>query len=491
LQYFFAAVAYAESQPGVSVVSMSYLFPESAFTSNGTDAARLTQYDNELRANDVTLLAASGDFGATADYYNNGDTTVGVSYPASSPDVVAVGGTTLHLDAAGDYPGTTGSGAEVGWETGPNSGAGGGLSSIEAEPSWQKGVVPTTLDSSGQDARAVPDVAWDADPSTGVNVYTSTLSTKTDTIGWTVVGGTSIGAPQWAGLIAIVDQGRVLQGGSPLTGYDQTLPALYSLPSADFHDILTVTNPNDASLQAGPGYDEVTGLGTPVANRLVPDLVAYELPTRLAISTQPPASVTAGSGFGPSVTVEDRFGDAITDYSGSVTIALAQGPSGGILGGTLSATAVDGIATFSGLTLDLAGTGYALEATAGGLESATTSEFNVVPAAPAQLVISTQPPSAITAGDGFGLSVDAEDPFGNPTSSFDGSVTIGLATGGVGLGGTPTATAVEGVAIFSGLTLDVAGTGYALEASASGLKAATTGDFNVVPGPPAQLTISS
>ncbi len=491
LQYFCAAVQYAESQPGVSVVSMSVVFPEFTVTSNGTDDANMTQYDPDFQAANVTFLAASGDWGDTPDYYTNENTTTGVSYPASSPDVVAVGGTTLPLDANGDYPGTTGADAEVGWETNPNAGSGGGLSSAEPEPSWQEGVVPATLDPPSQDARAAPDVAWDSDPSTGVNVYTSTLNTKTNTIGWTTVGGTSIAAPQWAGLIAIVDQGRVLAGGTPLTGYDQTLPALYSLPSADFHDIVTVTNPTSASLQAGPGYDEVTGLGTPVANLLVPDLVSYEIASQVVVSTQPPSSVTAGRGFGLSVTVEDPFSNAVTDYNGSVTIALASGPNGATLGGTLTATAVDGVATFAGLTLNTAGTGYTLEATASGLKSATTSDFNVVPTAPAQLVISSEPPSSMTAGDGFGLSVAEEDPFGNPTLSFNGSVTIALASGpdAATLGGTLTATAVDGVATFSGLTLNTAGAGYALVATASGLKTATTSDVSVVPAAPAQLVI--
>ena len=156
------------------------------------------------------------------------------------------------------------------------------------------------------------------------------------------------------------------------------------------------------------------------------------------------------------------------------------------LGGTLTATAVDGVATFSGLTLNTAGTGYTLEATASGLKTATTSDFNVVPAAPTQLLISSQPPSSVTAGDGFGVSVAAEDPFGNPTPTFNGSVTIALASGpdAATLGGTLTATAVDGVATFSGLTLNTAGAGYTLEATASGLAIATTSDFNLVPAAP-------
>src|SRR5262249_43064637 len=159
---------------------------------------------------------------------------------------------------------------------------------------------------------------------------------------WSVVGGTSIAAPQWSGLIAIANEGRVRAGGTPLTGYDQTLPALYSLPSADFHDITTVTDPASASLAAGPGYDEVTGLGSPAANRLVPDLASYEIATKLVVSPPPPGSVTAGSGFGLSVSVEDSLGHVVTGYKGSVTIALA-GKSGVILGGTLAESAIDGV----------------------------------------------------------------------------------------------------------------------------------------------------
>jgi len=490
LQYFFAGVEYAASQPGVSVVSMSIVFPEFTVTSSGADDANMTQYDRDLQAANVTFLAASGDYADTPDYYSNDNTTIGVSYPASSPDVVAVGGTTLPLDAAGDYPGTTGADAEVGWETGPNHGAGGGLSSAEPEPSWQLGVVPTTLDSPSQDARAVPDVAWDSDPATGVNVYTSTFDSKTDSIGWSTVGGTSIAAPQWAGLIAIVDQGRVLAGGSPLTGYDQTLPALYALPAADFHDITAVTDPADASLQAGPGYDEVTGLGTPVANLLVPGLVSYALATQLALSTQPPGSVTAGSGFGLSVTVESPSGSTITDYNGNVTIGLAKNPGSGSLGGTLTATAVDGVASFSGLTLDIAGIGYTIKATASGLTAATTSAFDVVPGAGAQLVISSQPPSIVTAGVGFGLTVTVEDSFNNEVTSDGSTVTLTLSGGTFEGGSSTVATAASsGVATFSNLMIDVPGS-YTLSATDGTLTpTGASNHFTISPATASQLVI--
>jgi len=83
------------------------------------------------------------------------------------------------------------------------------------------------------------------------------------------VGGTSVSSPCFAGLIAIGDQMRVSVGLSPMDGPTQALPLLYSLPAADFHDITTGNN----GFAAGPGYDLVTGIGSPVANNLVPGLV--------------------------------------------------------------------------------------------------------------------------------------------------------------------------------------------------------------------------
>ena len=77
-------------------------------------------------------------------------------------------------------------------------------------------------------------MAWDAAAATGLNVYTSTFGGKANQNGWVLGDGTSVAAPEWAALIAIVNQGRVLEGGAPLTGYNQTLPGLYSLTQRIF-----------------------------------------------------------------------------------------------------------------------------------------------------------------------------------------------------------------------------------------------------------------
>ena len=120
--------------------------------------------------------------------------------------------------------------------------------------------------------------------------------------------------------------------------------------------------------------------------------------TAFVVTTQPPASVTAGSDFGLTVTAEDSSGNVDTSFNGTVTVALANNPGGATLGGTLTVTAQDGVATFSDLTLNKAGTGYTLLVSASGLAGATTDAFDVTPAAATQLVVTSQPPSNVIAG---------------------------------------------------------------------------------------------
>lgn len=245
------AVAYARKQPGVVVVSMSWGAKEFAgqtsydgyFTtpaghwggSDGLGGARLT--------GGVTFVAASGDAGAPA------------LWPATSANVLAVGGTTLGVDAYGNYL------RETTWV-----GSGGGYSKQVREPAYQ-----LSYQKSGW--RTTPDVAYNADPSSSVYVYSSYKIKGYS--GWFGVGGTSAGAPQWAALVAIADQGRALAGKGSLDGPTQTLPALYAFAAADFHDILSGSN----GYQAAAGYDLATGRGSPFANRVVKDLVATNIKT--------------------------------------------------------------------------------------------------------------------------------------------------------------------------------------------------------------------
>jgi hypothetical protein len=425
----------AASLPGVSVVSMSWGCGEY----NGE-----TAYDGDFTTpaghQGVTFVAAAGDDGSPG------------LYPAYSPNVVAVGGTSLTILGDDAY------GSETAWSNG-----GGGTSIIEPEPAFQE-----TVEGSGM--RTIPDVSFDADPTSGVSVYDSYNNTSGQGP-WEKIGGTSLGAPCWAAMIAITNQERVAEGGTTLDGPTQTLPALYSLAAGDFHDITAGSN---GGFSAGPGYDEVTGQGSPVADVLASDLASYDIAPQLAVTAGPPTLVTAGEPFGLTVQVENPDGSLDVGYVGSVTIRLASNPGGDTLGGTLTAAARDGFAVFSDLTLTHTAVGYTIWATTEGPAAAATIPFAVTAAAPAQLVIATSPP----AGNTTGLTVSVEDSFGNMVTTFTGSVTV-QGSGNAGHGRTAarhntlSTTASQGVATFTRLKLGPKGRSYALQVAADGLAATT------------------
>jgi subtilase family serine protease len=232
------AVTTAKNNGAVSVVSMSWGTDEFG-GETGYDSTYTTPLGRLLLNQGVTFVASTGDNGAPA------------GYPAYSPNVVAVGGTSLTLNNNNSYQ------SESAWSDG-----GGGVSTQEPKPSYQSSVPLLT----GTSNRAAPDVSFDADPDTGVRVYDTYNSY------YRGIGGTSLSAPCWAGLIADADELRDAAGYGTLDGFSETLPALYSLPSTDFNDITTGNN----GYPALPGYDLATGLGTPIANKLVPDLAAYQ-----------------------------------------------------------------------------------------------------------------------------------------------------------------------------------------------------------------------
>jgi sugar lactone lactonase YvrE len=152
----------------------------------------------------------------------------------------------------------------------------------------------------------------------------------------------------------------------------------------------------------------------------------------LVITQQPPASVNAGSGFGLTVQAQDSSGNLITSFNGTVTVALAMNPGGATLGGTLTVTASGGAATFSGLTLDKAGSGYTLVATTSGLGQGVTSAMSVTPASPIQLVITQQPPSTVKVSTPFSMQASIEDAYGNVVTTASGSVSVAFANNPTG-----------------------------------------------------------
>lgn len=224
---------------GASVVSMSWTVGE--FSGE-------VSMDNHFVSNGVTYLAASGDMGT------------GAAYPAASPDVIGVGGTSLTLDGNGNYLG------ETAWR-----GSGGGRSKFEHEPLFQA-LFGIPYDAPG--LRGVPDVAYDGDPGTGFAIYNSLGMNGYR--GWFQVGGTSAGAPQWAALIAIANSLRATAKKARLNGTDSRLYTLAkSGMDANFHGVTQGSNGGCGSTcNAQPGYDYITGLGTPKASALIAALVA-------------------------------------------------------------------------------------------------------------------------------------------------------------------------------------------------------------------------
>ncbi|HKS81098.1 MAG TPA: S53 family peptidase [Candidatus Acidoferrales bacterium] len=225
---------------GASVVSMSWTAYE--FSSEAS-------LDNHFVSNTVTFFAASGDAGT------------GVAYPSASPFVIGVGGTSLALDARGNYK------SETAW-----SGSGGGLSAFEHEPLFQ---AEFAIPDDGSGRRGAPDVAFNANPGTGYAVYDSYGINGVS--GWFQIGGTSASSPQWAAMVAIANSMRVTARKTNLLNAEAFLYTLAkSSAAANFRPVTSGTNGNCGTLcTAMPGYDFVTGLGTPNASGLINALVAH------------------------------------------------------------------------------------------------------------------------------------------------------------------------------------------------------------------------
>ncbi|HLH61340.1 MAG TPA: S53 family peptidase [Ktedonobacteraceae bacterium] len=221
----------AYTKQGATIVSMS--FGGSEFSGEtGSSADGIFSAGNSMG---VSFTASSGDSGC------------GAQYPAASPFVTSVGGTSLFINQDGSYK------SESAW-----NGSGGGTSAFESRPSYQNGF-------NSNSKRGIPDVAMVADPNTGVAMYDSDLG------GFIVVGGTSVAAPLWAGVLARVNQKRA----HSMQNADNELYNVASNSSkyaTDYHDITSGSSGGICS--AKKGYDFVTGLGTEVGNALVPDLIS-------------------------------------------------------------------------------------------------------------------------------------------------------------------------------------------------------------------------
>ena len=139
------------------------------------------------------------------------------------------------------------------------------------------------------------------------------------------------------------------------------------------------------------------------------------------------------------------------------------------------------MATFSGLTLTTAASGYSLVVSGGGFGEGITSAITVTPAAPTQLVITTQPPATVKLNGAFGLQASIEDQYGNVVTTDTNTVTVAFANNPTGatLSGTLSVAASQGVATFSGLEINKTGTGYTLKVTSSGLSSAVSSAIDV------------
>jgi len=260
------AVDDAANDPSVHIVSNSWSGQDAAEEDPGfvPTIDPILQYAASVG---TTFYFSSGDGGYTSgaicyNYNQSPCTTSATAYPAESPYVVAVGGTSLTTNGDGSY------GGESAW-----NGSGGGCSTYYGRPVWQVGLTGTAAlctDTSGQPGRTIPDIAADGNPGTGAYIYLNG--------GGKTVGGASVGAPLWAGMTADMNNYLLGRGQCPV-GF--AAPRLYQLATGstyarDFHDVTSGNNdpPGGDPAQAytaGPGYDDVTGWGSPNLGNLAAD----------------------------------------------------------------------------------------------------------------------------------------------------------------------------------------------------------------------------
>lgn len=274
-----------------------------------------------LVAAGVTIFSASGDQGI---YDNCSASTTGVDFPSASPEVVAVGGTSL-APVGTSKPNNGSNWTEVAWGCisaddciNGNGGSGGGISTVFAKPAYQGKI--TNAPFAAANARLVPDISADADPATGYRIYTTDPSETHNSSAYLQIGGTSLAAPESAALFtnALAAHGAT----SGIGDIHQGLYNAYAAKTGAFRDITSGTNGvtgdagTDPSVSAGPGYDTVTGLGSPLWSAVAPFLFAAEPPL------PPKATATLSLPHPTSATLSRQLTAAWTSVVSSTGIAL-------------------------------------------------------------------------------------------------------------------------------------------------------------------------
>jgi fibronectin type 3 domain-containing protein len=410
------------------VVSMSWSGPE--FSSEATD-------DSHFAAPNITFVACTNDSGAPA------------QFPDVSPNVLSVGGTSLAMNASGNWS------SEVGWGD-----SGGGVSAYEPRPAYQ----PTTYSNGATTGitltnRGTPDVAYDGAEESAVSVYNSFPHTASRTFngtetGWFREWGTSMGAPEWSALIALADQGRA-QAAEASLGTAGTISALYANPG-DFHDIVSGASIGTPNYTAGPGYDLVTGLGSPQAPLVVSSLIGIA----------PSAAPSTPTGLTP--TPADGKVSLLWNASSGATSWNVYRSTDGVTY-TLYASVSGTSFIDSGLS-DGVSYSYEVSAVNAAGESALSAAVSATPQAPpaAPTLISATSPGASTY---------------NILRSFTSGAGYAVVASGV------SSTSYTDIAVKSGMTyyyvIQAVNTAGALSAASNQLAATT------IPAPPANLTATA
>jgi subtilase family serine protease len=398
------AVRFANAM-GPGIVSMSWGANEGSWTAS---------VDSAFSAANMTYLAAAGDSGA------------GVMWPAVSPRVVAVGGTSL------TYSGT-GSRSESVW-----SGTGGGISAYTPTPSYQTTAVPG-LGSVAR--RSVTDVSFNANPSTGQ--VTAVIPRGSSSTSWMVVGGTSLSTPQWGGVIAIANAMRATSAktaiGAPhafLYSQIATQPGTYASTLAD---ITSGSNGTCATCPAHSGYDQPSGLGSPNVAAIA-NVLAGVVPAPVVT----PATITGKTGTPLSFTVS-------VSASNPVTYSL----SGARPGMTISSA---GVVTWPTPT---AGTDSVVVIATDTVTKATGSAtYTITITAPVAPTVTAATISG-TAGKALSFPITYTAPSGDPLQ-----FTLAGAPAGMTVGTTGTVAWASPIAGTYSVTATVADTKTGLRASA-------------------------
>ena len=434
-----SAVQYAASQPGVVAVSMSW---------GGSEFSTESSYDSYFTTPSTATAPIS--FFASA-----GDTAAQLLWPATSPNIVSVGGTTLTMSGNTFV-------SETAW-----SDSGGGVSAYEAMPTYQTSFgLNTQLQTTH---RAVPDVAYDADPNTGVYVYDSTP--YNGQAGWWDVGGTSAGAPQWAAIQAL---------GATANNPNLYATAASSASKTEIYDVTSGSNGHSA----GPGYDLVTGIGSPRTANFQP--VSTPDFSLSASSVTIPAGTT-GSTNTVTVASLDGYNTPVTlgvsdsDNFATLPSSTAVTPPGTA---TISITVPSGTADTTD-TVTVTGTAGSTVHTTTFTITVTNPDFSVS-ASPTSVNVPIGGQGAtstmtITAKDGFtgSVSLTASNlPLG-VTATFN-PATVSIPSGTTSATSTLTLTATTGAA--SG-TITVTGTGSSASHTTTVGVTITTADFGLTANP--------